>query len=171
MTFEPKIVGILCNWCSYTGADLAGTSRIKYAPNVRVVRVMCSGRVDPTFVLKAFADGADGVLVAGCHPGDCHYIEGNYKTLRRMTLLKKMLADYGIEPERFRLEWVSASEGDRWAQVVNKITEDVRKLGQAKIKATLHRKMASSEAKEFWRSANRPPEIDQLPALQVDRGV
>jgi F420-non-reducing hydrogenase iron-sulfur subunit len=134
MTFEPKIVGILCNWCSYTGADLAGTSRIKYAPNVRVIRVMCSGRVDPTFVLKAFADGADGVLVAGCHPGDCHYIEGNYKTLRRMVLLKRMLADYGIEPERFRLEWVSASEGDRWAQVVNQITEDVRKLGPAKIK-------------------------------------
>ena len=134
MTFEPKIVGILCNWCSYTGADLAGTSRIKYAPNVRVVRVMYSGRVDPTFILKAFADGADGVLVAGCHPGDCHYIEGNYKTIRRMALLKRMLAQYGIEPERFRLEWVSAGEGDRWAQVVNKITEDVRKLGPAKIK-------------------------------------
>ncbi len=133
MTFEPKIVGILCNWCSYTGADLAGTSRIKYSPNVRVIRVMCSGRVDPTFILKAFADGADGVLVAGCHPGDCHYIEGNYKTIRRMALLKRMLADYGIEPERFRLEWVSAGEGDRWAQVVNKITEDVRKLGPSKI--------------------------------------
>jgi F420-non-reducing hydrogenase iron-sulfur subunit len=135
MTFEPKIVGILCNWCSYTGADLAGTSRIKYAPNVRVVRVMCSGRVDPTFILKAFADGADGVLVAGCHPGDCHYIEGNYKALRRVTLFKRMLADYGVEPERFRLEWVSAGEGERFAQVVNKITEDVRKLGPAKFKA------------------------------------
>jgi F420-non-reducing hydrogenase iron-sulfur subunit len=134
MTFEPKIVGILCNWCSYTGADLAGTSRIKYAPNVRVVRVMCSGRVDPTFILKAFADGADGVLVAGCHPGDCHYIEGNYKTIRRMALLKRLLADYGIEPQRFRLEWVSAGEGDRWAKVVNEITEDVRKLGPTKIK-------------------------------------
>jgi F420-non-reducing hydrogenase iron-sulfur subunit len=134
MTFEPKILGILCNWCSYTGADLAGTSRIKYSPNVRVVRVMCSGRVDPTFILKAFADGADGVLVAGCHPGDCHYIEGNYKTIRRMAMLKRMLADYGIEPQRFRLEWVSAGEGDRWAQVVNGITEDVRKLGPSKIK-------------------------------------
>jgi F420-non-reducing hydrogenase iron-sulfur subunit len=134
MTFEPKILGILCNWCSYTGADLAGTSRIKYSPNVRVVRVMCSGRVDPTFILKAFADGADGVLVAGCHPGDCHYIEGNYKTIRRMALFKRMLVDYGIEPERFRLEWVSAGEGDRWAQVVNGITEDVRKLGPAKIR-------------------------------------
>ena len=134
MTFEPKILGILCNWCSYTGADLAGTSRIKYSPNVRVVRVMCSGRVDPTFILKAFADGADGVLVAGCHPGDCHYIEGNYKTIRRMAMLKRMLADYGVEPQRFRLEWVSAGEGDRWAHVVNSITEDVRKLGPAKIK-------------------------------------
>lgn len=140
MTFEPKIVGILCNWCSYTGADLAGTSRIKYAPNVRVIRVMCSGRVDPTFILKAFADGADGVLVAGCHPGDCHYIEGNYKTIRRMALLKKMLKDYGIEPERFRLEWVSAGEGDRWAHVVNSITEDVRKLGPTKIKPAARKK-------------------------------
>ena len=128
MTFEPKIVGILCNWCSYTGADLAGTSRIKYAPNVRVVRVMCSGRVDPTFILKAFADGADGVLVAGCHPGDCHYIEGNYKTIRRMALLKRMLAQYGIEPERFRLEWVSASEGPRFAQVITDMTEKVKAL-------------------------------------------
>jgi len=140
MTFEPKIVGILCNWCSYTGADLAGTARIKYAPNVRVIRVMCSGRVDPTFVLKAFAGGADGVLVAGCHPGDCHYIEGNYKALRRMTLLKRMLADYGIEPARFRLEWISASEGDRFAEVVNRITEEVRHLGPAKFREPGRRK-------------------------------
>jgi F420-non-reducing hydrogenase iron-sulfur subunit len=146
MTFEPKIVGILCNWCSYTGADLAGTSRIKYAPNVRVIRVMCSGRVDPTFILKAFADGADGVLVAGCHPGDCHYIEGNYKTIRRMALLKRLLADYGIEPERFRLEWVSAGEGDRWAHVVNSITEDVRKLGPTKIKPPVRKKSITSAA-------------------------
>jgi F420-non-reducing hydrogenase iron-sulfur subunit len=134
-------LGILCNWCSYTGADLAGTSRIKYSPNVRVVRVMCSGRVDPQFIMKAFAEGADGVLVAGCHPGDCHYIEGNYKTIRRMALVKKMLADYGIEPERFRLEWVSAGEGDRWAHVVNQITEDVRKLGPSKIKPKATKKV------------------------------
>ena len=171
MTFEPKIVGILCNWCSYTGADLAGTSRIKYAPNVRVIRVMCSGRVDPTFVLKAFADGADGVLVAGCHPGDCHYIEGNYKTLRRMALLKRMLADYGIEPERFRLEWVSASEGDRWAQVVNLITEDVRKLGPAKIKATHRRKAVSSAGGGSWKSGEQPPQMDQMPDLQIKREI
>jgi F420-non-reducing hydrogenase iron-sulfur subunit len=128
-SFEPKIVGFLCNWCSYTGADLAGTARIKYAPNVRVVRVMCSGRVDPTFILKAFASGADGVLVAGCHPGDCHYINGNHKTFRRMPILHRLLEDYGIDPRRFRLEWVSASEGDRFATVVNELTETVRGLG------------------------------------------
>jgi F420-non-reducing hydrogenase iron-sulfur subunit len=147
MTFEPKIVGILCNWCSYTGADLAGTTRIKYAPNVRVVRVMCSGRVDPSFILKAFEEGADGVLVAGCHPGDCHYIDGNYKTLRRNVLLKRMLADYGIEPGRYRLEWVSASEGERWAQVVNSITEDVRKLGPASFRPPKHRLPVVDEKK------------------------
>jgi F420-non-reducing hydrogenase iron-sulfur subunit len=133
MTFEPRIVAITCNWCSYTGADLAGTARIKYAPNVRVVRVMCSGRVDPTFVLKAFQSGADGVLVAGCHLGDCHYIDGNYKTIRRMALLKRLLAEYGIEEGRFRLEWVSASEGDRWAEVVTEMKNDVVKLGPAKM--------------------------------------
>jgi F420-non-reducing hydrogenase iron-sulfur subunit len=127
--FEPKIVGILCNWCSYAGADLAGISRRKFAPNVRVVRVMCSGRVEPTFILKAFEQGADGVLVLGCHPGDCHYIEGNYKTQRRIPLLKKLLAQMGIEDERLRLEWVSASEGDRFAQIVNEMTEQIRKLG------------------------------------------
>ena len=129
MSFEPKIVGILCKWCSYAGADLAGTSRKKYAPNVRVVRVMCSGRVEPTFVLKAFEKGADGVLIAGCHPGDCHYTEGNYKMLRRFSLLKKLLSQMGIEDERVRLEWVSASEGERFASIVDEMTEQVRKLG------------------------------------------
>ena len=129
MNFEPKIVGFLCNWCSYAGADLAGTSRIKYAPNVRVVRVMCSGRVDSTFVLKAFQRGADGVLICGCHPGDCHYSEGNHKAARRIPLLKKMLAQLGVEEERVRLEWVSASEGDRFASIVNEMTEQIRKLG------------------------------------------
>jgi len=129
MSFEPKIVGLLCRWCSYAGADLAGTSRKKYPPNVRVVRVMCTGRVEPTFVLKALEKGADGVLIAGCHPGDCHYVEGNYKTLRRFLLLKKMLAQMGVEEERVRLEWVSASEGDRFATIVGEMTEQVRKLG------------------------------------------
>jgi len=129
MGSETTIVGFLCNWCSYTGADLAGTARIKYAPNIRSIRVMCSGRVDPTFVLKAFAEGADGVLIAGCHPGDCHYQEGNYKTLRRYKFLKRILPEYGIEPARLRLEWIAASEGDRFAQVVDEFTDQIRKLG------------------------------------------
>ena len=142
MTFEPKIVGFLCNWCSYTGADLAGTSRIHYAANVRIIRVMCSARIDPTFVLKALHDGADGVLICGCHPGDCHYSEGNYKMMRRFPLLKKLLADYGIEDERVRLEWVSASEGQRFADIVNDMTERVRALGPSPIKMALAHDMA-----------------------------
>lgn len=129
MSWEPKIVGFLCNWCSYRGADLAGTARIKYAPNVRIIRVMCSARVEPTFILKAFESGADGVLVLGCHPGDCHYQEGNYKTMRRLPLLKKMLTQMGIEEDRLKLDWVSASEGEKFASVVNDITEKVRALG------------------------------------------
>ena len=127
--FEPKIVGFLCNWCSYRGANTAGTARIKSAPNVRVVRVMCSGRVDPTFVLKAFKAGADGVLVLGCHPGDCHYAQGNYKTARRIPLLKKMLQQFGVEEDRVRLDWVSAAEGGRFAEVVNEMTARVKELG------------------------------------------
>lgn len=130
--FEPSILGILCNWCSYAGADQAGISRKKYAPNLRIVRVMCSGRVEPVFILKALEQGADGVIVLGCHPGDCHYIEGNYKTLRRVPLLKKMLAQMGIEDERVRLEWVSAAEGDRFARIVDEMTEQVRRLGPFK---------------------------------------
>ncbi len=127
--FEPKIVGFLCNWCSYRGADMAGTARMKCAPNVRIVRVMCSGRVDPVFVLKAFQKGADGVLILGCHPGDCHYAEGNYKTARRIPLLKKMLEQFGIEDERVRLDWVSASEGDRFTKIVNEMTAKIKELG------------------------------------------
>ena len=127
--FEPRIVGFLCNWCAYSGADLAGTSRLQYATNVDIVRVMCSGRVDPTFVLRAFQLGADGVLICGCHPGDCHYSEGNYKTARRIPLLKKVLSQFGIEDERVRLEWVSAAEGDRFAAIVNEMAEQVRELG------------------------------------------
>jgi F420-non-reducing hydrogenase iron-sulfur subunit len=142
MKFEPTIVGFLCNWCSYTGADLAGTSRIQYAPNVRVIRVMCSARIDPTFVLKALHDGADGVLICGCHPGDCHYSEGNYKMMRRFPLLKKLLADYGIEEDRVRLEWVSASEGQRFADIVNDMTERVRALGPSPVKMALAHDMA-----------------------------
>jgi F420-non-reducing hydrogenase iron-sulfur subunit len=128
-TFEPRIVAFFCNWCTYLAADLAGTSRMKYAPNVRVVRVMCSGRVDPQFVLDAFAHGADGVLIGGCHPGDCHYLEGNYKALRRYRLLKRMLGQMGIEEKRLRLEWISASEAERFRWVMNDMVEHVRALG------------------------------------------
>ncbi len=131
--FKPKIVAFFCNWCTYTAADLAGTSRMKYAPNVRVIRVMCSGRVDPQFVLNAFAMGADGVLIGGCHPGDCHYQEGNYKTLRRFHLLKRVLREMGIEEDRFRLEWISASEGDRLKTAVNDMVEKVRALGPLRL--------------------------------------
>jgi F420-non-reducing hydrogenase iron-sulfur subunit len=128
--FEPKIIGFLCNWCSYAGADLAGVSRIQYPPNIRIIRVMCSGRIDPAFVLEAFKDGADGVLVAGCHlPSDCHYISGNFKALRRITLLREVLKEFGIEPERLRLEWISASEGDKFAAVVRDMVDEVKKLG------------------------------------------
>ena len=127
--FEPRIVGFLCRWCAYTGADLAGTSRMKYPPNVNPVRVNCTGRVDPTLVLKALQNGADGVLIGGCHPGDCHYTNGNIKTLRRFKVLQKMLDQFGIERERVRLEWISAAEGDRYAQVVRNMTEQIRSLG------------------------------------------
>jgi len=128
--FEPKIIGFLCNWCSYAGADLAGVSRIQYPPNIRVVRVMCSGRIDSSFILEAFKDGADGVLVAGCHlPSDCHYISGNFKALRRVALVKQVLKEFGIEPERLRLEWISASEGDKFAAVVRYMVEEIKKLG------------------------------------------
>ncbi len=131
--WQPKIVAFLCNWCSYTGADLAGVSRMKWSACVRNVRIMCTGRMDPTFVVEAFRKGADGVLISGCHPGDCHYIQGNYKTLRRVHLLKRLLADFGVEPERLKLTWVSASEGDRWAEVTNEITETIRSLGPLRL--------------------------------------
>jgi F420-non-reducing hydrogenase iron-sulfur subunit len=129
MSFEPRIVGFLCNWCTYTGADLAGTSRMKYEPNVRVIRIMCSGRLDPTLVMEAFRRGADAVFIGGCHPGDCHYQAGNMKTLRRIPLLKRTLAQLGIEPERLRLEWISASEGINYQAVINEFTQRVRSLG------------------------------------------
>jgi len=133
--FEPKIVAFLCNWCSYAGADLAGVSRIQYPPNLRVVRVMCTGRIHPTFVLEALTDGADGVLVSGCHPGDCHYISGNYKAQRRIILLKEAVKQFGLEPERVRLEWISASEGDKFARAVTEMIDEIRKLGPNPLKA------------------------------------
>ncbi len=127
--FEPVILGFLCNWCSYRAADLAGTARIHYAPNMRPIRVMCSGRVDPQFVLKALREGADGVLIAGCHPGECHYVNGNIKTLRRFLLLRKMFKQWGIEEERVQLVWASASEGKQLAEAVDRMTEELRALG------------------------------------------
>jgi F420-non-reducing hydrogenase iron-sulfur subunit len=133
MSFEPRIIGFLCNWCSYTGADLAGTSRMKYPANVYTIRVMCSGRVDPSFILDSFSHGADGVIVCGCHPGDCHYVEGNYKCLRRIPMTAKIVEGMGIDPRRLRLEWVSASEGARYQQVVTEFTEQIRALGPFKL--------------------------------------
>jgi len=137
MEFKPTIVAFLCNWCSYTGADLAGTSRMKYKPNVRIIRVMCSGRVDPTFIFKSFREGADGVLICGCHPGDCHYQEGNYKCLRRYKLMKKFIHQMGIEADRLKLEWISASEGKQFAELVDSMTERILELGPSKIKHTV----------------------------------
>ncbi len=127
--FEPVIIGFTCNWCSYRAADMAGTARMKYAPNVRLIRLMCSGRLDPTFVFKAFAGGADAVLISGCHPGDCHYVEQNYKALRRFHLLKRVLVQMGIEPGRLKLLWASAAEGAIFAAEINKFVEEVRALG------------------------------------------
>jgi F420-non-reducing hydrogenase iron-sulfur subunit len=135
--WTPRIVAFFCNWCTYTASDLAGVSRLRYAPTTRVVRVMCSGRIDPEFVMESFANGADGVLIGGCHPGDCHYAEGNYKCLRRFKLLQKYLDQMGVEKERLRLEWISASEGKKLQEVVNEMTEQIKQIGPSKIKETV----------------------------------
>ena len=127
--FEPIIVGFLCNWCAYEGADAAGRARKPYPVNLRVIRVLCSGRTDPQFVLEAFKEGADGVLILGCHPGECHYKEGNFHTLKRYIMLRKMLVQFGIEEDRLRLDWISASERDRFVEVVSEMVERVRELG------------------------------------------
>lgn len=129
--FEPKIVAFLCNWCSYAGADLAGISRIQYPPNARIIRIPCSGRVDPYFIIKSLQNGADGILVSGCHPGDCHYITGNYVARRRFAMLKTILDYVGIEEKRVQFTWVSAAEGERFAQVMNNITQEIKELGPA----------------------------------------
>ena len=134
-SFQPLIIGLCCNWCSYAGADLAGVSRLQYPPNIRIVRVMCSGMVHPNIVIDALTKGADGVLMCGCHPGDCHYLEGNLKAEARAEAIKLMLQDFGIEEERFRLEWVSASEGGRFAQVVTEMTEEIKQLGPSPYKS------------------------------------
>ena len=137
MENNPQIIAFLCKWCSYTGADLAGTSRMEYKTNVRAIRVMCSGRIEPTFVLRAFRQGADGVLICGCHPGDCHYQEGNYRCLRRFHLLQKFIQQMGIEPERLKLEWISASEGKQYAELINSFTQTISELGPCRVKETM----------------------------------
>jgi F420-non-reducing hydrogenase iron-sulfur subunit len=136
--YEPKLVGFLCNWCSYAGADLAGVSRFQYPTNLRIIRVMCSGRVHPGHILEAFKDGADGVLIAGCHiPTDCHYISGNFKAQRRVAMVKKLLEQLGIEPERLRLEWISAAEGDKFAKTIREMTADLKRLGPSQVAKVL----------------------------------
>ena len=161
--FEPLIVAFFCNWCTYTAADLAGVSRMKYAANLRTIRLMCSGRVDPQFILEAFARGADGVLIGGCHPGDCHYINGNHKCLRRFKLLRRMVRDMGIDDDRLRLEWIAASEGEKLKNVVNDMVRKVRALGPLSLPQRfeqwdsemkdLEHKVAESE------TANAKPEV------------
>ena len=146
--FEPKIVGFCCNWCAYAGADLAGINRFQYPPNLRMIRLMCTGAVAPVYVLEAFQKGADGVFIGGCHPRDCHYLEGNYKTLRRILLLKKLLPQLGIEPERLKLEWVSAAEGQRFAQVVTDFISEIKKLGPSPLKANAQEPAAATRRVE-----------------------
>lgn len=128
-SFEPKIVAFLCNWCSYAGADLAGVSRFQYPSNIRVIRVPCSGRINPLYIIKTLQNGVDGVLVSGCHPGDCHYISGNLLARRKFAIMKKYLDYLGIEPERVQFSWVSAAEGGRFAKIIEKVTDDIRKIG------------------------------------------
>ncbi len=129
--FEPKIVAFLCNWCSYAGADLAGTSRMKYPANVKAIKVMCSGRINPMFVVNALQEGADGVLISGCHPGDCHYTQGNYFARRRFQIIRRILEYVGIHPNRVRMSWVSAAEGKKFTEVIKEVVEDVKKIGPA----------------------------------------
>lgn len=157
LNWEPRIVAFFCTWCTYTAADLAGTSRMTYAPNARIVRFMCSGRLDPQFVLKAFQEGADGVLIGGCHPGDCHYQSGNYNALRRFILLKRFLKEMGIEEERLRLEWISASEGDRVQRVMNEMAEAIRKLGPLRLEMAPKPHRVSAEEREAVAVGGRAP--------------
>lgn len=134
--FEPNIIAFVCNWCTYAAADLAGTSRIQYPPNVKIIRLMCSGAVDPIFIMKALLEGADGVLIGGCHPGDCHYVSGNYKARRRVMILKTILENMGFEPQRLWLRWISASEGKMFANIVTDMVAELKKLGPNKLKKT-----------------------------------
>jgi len=155
--FEPVIIGFTCNWCSYRAADLAGTARVKYPPNVRLIRLMCSGRLDPTFVLKALAGGADGVMITGCHPGECHYLEQNYKAMRRFHLLQRTLTQMGVEPQRVKLVWASAAEGVRLAQEITKLVEEIRSLGP------LHWPTSNGDAEQMFASP-RQMEVQEVTA-------
>lgn len=142
-SFEPVLIGFTCNWCSYRAADLAGTSRVNYPPNVRLIRLMCSGRLDPTFILKALSSGADGVLITGCHPGECHYLEQNYKALRRVRLLKHTIKQMGIEPDRVKLVWASAAEGMRLAKEITRFVDEIKQLGPLDWPTAPHRNVIS----------------------------
>jgi F420-non-reducing hydrogenase iron-sulfur subunit len=155
-TFEPVIIGFTCNWCSYRAADLAGTARMKYPPNVRLIRLMCSGRLDPTFVFKALANGADAVLISGCHPGECHYLEQNYKALRRFHLLRRTIAQMGIEPERVRLVWASAAEGVRLTEEITRLVEDIRQLGPLNWEKNGQAALAQYQDQDFLTQADVP---------------
>jgi F420-non-reducing hydrogenase iron-sulfur subunit len=156
-TFEPVIIGFTCNWCSYRAADLAGTARVKYPPNIRLIRLMCSGRLDPTFVLKAFAEGADAVMISGCHPGECHYIEQNIKALRRFELLRRTIQQMGIEPERLQLVWASAAEGVRLASEIARVTEEVRALGPLNWPAGRNGHLDAAGLEEAWEATGGEP--------------
>lgn len=168
--FEPTIIGFTCNWCSYRAADLAGTARLKYPPNIRLIRLMCSGRLDPTFVLKAFELGADGVMITGCHPGECHYIEQNYKALRRHMLLQRVVAQLGIEPERVKLVWASAAEGAKFAEETTRFVEQIRALGPLNWKAESGKRKgekqddSSLHPSSFISSAANHPSSAEVPA-------
>jgi F420-non-reducing hydrogenase iron-sulfur subunit len=157
-TWQPKILAFLCNWCSYAGADLAGTSRIQYPPNIRVIRVPCSGRINPLFILKALQSGIDGVLVSGCHPGDCHYISGNYIGRRKSATLKRFLEFLGIEEGRVQFSWVSAAEGGKFSQVVDEVTRDIKKLGPIK-------KLAKRDELRELKSEARNPKSETISKL------
>lgn len=154
--FEPVVIGFTCNWCSYRAADLAGTARVKYPPNIRLIRLMCSGRLDPAFVFKALASGADGVLITGCHPGECHYLEQNYKAMRRYLLMKRVLAQMGIDPRRVKLVWASAAEGVRLAQEITNMVEEVRALGPLQRDRTALAAMNGSHIEQ--------PELEEEPS-------
>jgi F420-non-reducing hydrogenase iron-sulfur subunit len=162
-SFEPVIIGFTCNWCSYRAADLAGTARMKYPANIRLIRLMCSGRIDPTFIFKALANGADGVMITGCHPGECHYLEQNYKALRRYHLIKRTLTQMGLEQDRIRLVWASAAEGAYLTQEIARFVEDVRQLGPLNWKKNGQLGLAPYEDNDFESTmeaaSNAPEEV------------